>query len=76
MSDIYKIRKIITEIIPESLIAMLTLTLSISILIFFNSNLAVMSLFFIPLYFIVFVFYDKVNKRLSIEERRKGFGFS
>ncbi len=75
MSDIYKIRKILTEIIPESLIALLTLMISISILIFFNYNLAVMSLFFIPIYFIVFVIYDKVNKRLSRESAEKASVF-
>ncbi len=75
ISDIYKIRRILSELLPESVIALFTLILSVIILTIFEPVLAVMCMLFIPAFFVVFVLHDRLNKRVTKEIAESASGF-
>ncbi|MHC1779232.1 MAG: peptidase domain-containing ABC transporter [Bacteroidales bacterium] len=75
ISDIYKIRRVLSELIPESVIALFTLFVSVIILIIFEPELAVMCMLFIPAYFAVFILHDRINKRVTREIAESASGF-
>lgn len=64
ISDVYRIRTLIANTLPETIVAIVTLLFSIVLLFTINTNLAVLCALFIPLYISIFLIHDKVNKPL------------
>lgn len=75
IADIYKIRRVLSELIPESVIALLTLVLSLIILTIFEPGLALMCMLFIPSYFLIFIIHDRINKRVTRDIAESSSGF-
>lgn len=64
ISDVYRIRSLFANTIPETIVAIVTLLFSIIVLYTLNSNMAMLCTLFIPLYISIFLIHDKVNKPL------------
>lgn len=64
IGDVYRIRNIIADTIPETIVAIVTLLFSVILLFTLNSNLAVLCVLFIPIYISIFLIHDSVNKPL------------
>lgn len=64
IGDVYRIRNLIAATIPESIVAIVTLLLSIIVLFKLNSRLALLTTLFIPIYISIFLLHDKINKPL------------
>lgn len=62
MSDIYHIRGFIVEIIPETIVALVTLLLSFILLFSTNALLAAITLVFLPLYIAIYLVHDHIRK--------------
>lgn len=62
--DIYRIRNLISETLPEAVIAFITLFVSLALLFLTESKLALLCLAFIPLYLTIYIIHDRLNKPL------------
>ncbi|MDP3437380.1 MAG: ABC transporter transmembrane domain-containing protein, partial [Bacteroidales bacterium] len=73
--DVYRIRNLISETIPEAVVAFITLFVSLALLFITESNLALLCLAFIPLYLTIYIIHDRLNKPLmrSSMERASRF---
>ncbi len=71
IGDAYKLRSLITEGVPEAIIGALTLIISLIILLFTDSTLALLLLIFSPMYIAVFLIYDNFSKKLLKESMEK-----
>ncbi len=75
ISDVYKIRTVVTETIPEAVIAIITLLLSLTILVITDLRLSLICSSSIPLFAIIYYISDRLNKPLmrSAMERAARF---
>ncbi len=73
--DVYRIRNLISETIPEAVVAFITLFVSMALLFITEGNLALLCLAFIPLYLTIYIIHDRLNKPLmrSSMERASRF---